>query len=1475
MSGTSSSYTGKTTITQGTVSVSADANLGSASTLVADRLTLNGGTLRATASFTMNTNRGVTLSAASTIDVDSGATLTYCGVVADGATTGRLTKSGAGTATFSGTNTYTAGTTITGGTLSVVTDRNLGAVPGSTTADHLILDGGTLAVTATVSIDAKRGITLQTGDGTISVPTSTTFTYPGVIAGSSGADLTKSGAGTLTLSGANTYAGDTTISGTTSTISLTGTLGAGPTPASYAGTITIGSGAVLSHASTSDQVLTGNIVGAGVLNKVTAASASTLTLSGTASTYTGLTTVSNGTLKITTNAALGGSASNDERTIVQSGATLEVAGDGTLSSPEPLSIVGTGYSPNSSAVYFSSTGTLSGAAAMTGNSTVNVADTKTGTMSGAVSGAFNLTKTAAGTLVLAGTNTYSGTTTLSDSGGTVSVTGTLGSGTYSPNISIGTSAIFSYDSASAQTLSGIISGAGTLRKDTESSSTLTLTNANTYTGATQVVKGMLAITNDSALGTTAGNTAVSADATLSLSGGLVVAESLSLAGDGVKESSVDIGAVRSASGNNTLSGAITLTAATEIQTDADTLTIDVTSGATISGAHTLTIDGSGNTRVAHVIATGTGGLIKNGSGTLTISGTNTYTGATTINSGTVTLTNGAGLGGTGGATTVVSGAVLALTGGITVPEPISVGGSGIGSGGAIVNTSGVNVLSGLITLTSDTELQSDAGILVFDRSSGNSIEGSFNLIFDGAGNTTVLDPIATSTGTLVKNGEGSLSLLAANTCAGSTRINAGSLIISQDSSLGAAPGSVTADHLYINGGSLRSIATFTINSNRGITIVSGKIIPADGTTLTYLGQFLDTSGPWTVESYRRRSWVVPAGVTSITITAYGGAAGTGGTTWAPPHSTQAVEETFAGGSAGAFGKVVGTLAVTPGDVIGIYPGDSGSSGTSVYGRNFYLNGSCGTGTGGSGGSDTYPGGDFTGAAGATNGASGCAAGGGGGGAASVVTKNDVVQIVAAGGGGGGGATDNAAGTAGAAASSGSLTPSWTITSASRTSNVATVVAEGHSFAINDRVIMSGLTGGLSALNGTFTVTAVTNPAGSNNDTVSFASSGSNIASGSGSGDAKISASNAGSAGAASSCPRDAATVTDSGGAGGGGGGARGGTGGIPTYASRSLAWTITQASATSSSVTLTVEDHRFAVGDSVTIAGMTGTGNSWAVLNGNTYTVTAVSRTSGDGNDTLTFAYAFPGAVPFGTSAGTTTGTFGDCKGIGAGAATNYLADGLTTTTTTTESDSVAYSERIFIAYTPSGGSLTTDEYRYDEATGGTLSSKATSHAARTVTVSSGTVSLDHSDCGTTPSGRATLPIGTVSVASGARLNLTVGTDATATCVLSGATSGGGTVYKYGVATMELTSGSHGTDWVVAAGTLRNTTGGSMGAVTIYSGATWDLNSTSQSIGQLSATGSVTLGSDATKTLTTTGGSASGVISGAGNLKVTAGSVLT
>ena len=66
-----------------------------------------------------------------------------------------------------------------------------------------------------------------------------------------------------------------------------------------------------------------------------------------------------------------------------------------------------------------------------------------------------------------------------------------------------------------------------------------------------------------------------------------------------------------------------------------------------------------------------------------------------------------------------------------------------------------------------------------------------------------------------------------------------------------------------------------------------------------------------------------------------------------------------------------------------------------------------------------------------------------------------------------------------------------------------------------------------------------------------------------------------------------------------------------------------------------------------------------------------------------------------------------------------------------------------------------------------------------------------------------------------------------------------------------------------------------MGNVTVSSGATWDLNSTSQSADQLSAAGSIALGIDATKMLITTGGSVSGEISGAGNLKIVCCNVMT
>lgn len=95
-----------------------------------------------------------------------------------------------------------------------------------------------------------------------------------------------------------------------------------------------------------------------------------------------------------------------------------------------------------------------------------------------------------------------------------------------------------------------------------------------------------------------------------------------------------------------------------------------------------------NLVIANTIS-GTGSLTNVGTGTVTLSGANAFTGDVTILHGALRVLNSAALGTTFGVTVVSNGATLDITNSANLgQEPIFASGSGVGGNGAIVNSSG-------------------------------------------------------------------------------------------------------------------------------------------------------------------------------------------------------------------------------------------------------------------------------------------------------------------------------------------------------------------------------------------------------------------------------------------------------------------------------------------------------------------------------------------------------------------------------------------------------------------------------------------------------------------------------------------------------------------------------------------------------------------------------------------------------------------
>jgi autotransporter-associated beta strand protein len=150
-----------------------------------------------TATRNLTVNCPVQLTVPSTWGVAPGRTATFNGVISGYP---GLTVNGGGTVQLNAANTYSGDTTVNSGTLVANDNSALGA-------GLLVLDGGNLSNTATCSLE--NDVKLNS-NATVTVGAAQTLTMKGAIAGTG--TLTKNGTGTLTLSGANTYPGATIVS---------------------------------------------------------------------------------------------------------------------------------------------------------------------------------------------------------------------------------------------------------------------------------------------------------------------------------------------------------------------------------------------------------------------------------------------------------------------------------------------------------------------------------------------------------------------------------------------------------------------------------------------------------------------------------------------------------------------------------------------------------------------------------------------------------------------------------------------------------------------------------------------------------------------------------------------------------------------------------------------------------------------------------------------------------------------------------------------------------------------------------------------------------------------------------------------------------------------------------------------------------------------------------------------------------------
>jgi fibronectin-binding autotransporter adhesin len=424
---TAMSGSGATTITGGTLTtgvnqaIAAGAlNISGGSTLdlatrdaTVSALTLTGSSITNAGTLTLGASANLTTLASPTTSTIGGATLalgntSHSFSIADGSaasdltisagltgtSAGTLTKSGNGTLTLSGNNSLYAGNITMGTNSGLLIVDHANALGSGVTK----FNGGTLTGNGTTLSLLGNTYQLQGSGGTIGGNSDLTLN----------GNWTDTGATNLNLSITNT--GNTTL----------------------AGNFTISAAKTISTIVGTNLTMTGILSGAG--SGLTKSGTGTLTLSG-ANTYTGNTTITNGTLKlgasnviadtvnVIINAIAGATATFDLDGNSDTFASLTFGGtSGTATSTSNLS-TGAGTLTLGGNLTYDATNhplgsTLSGKLDLGASRTFAIGDSTNAATDLAVSAnisgtGFSLTKTGAGTLALSGTNTYSGGTTVS------------------------------------------------------------------------------------------------------------------------------------------------------------------------------------------------------------------------------------------------------------------------------------------------------------------------------------------------------------------------------------------------------------------------------------------------------------------------------------------------------------------------------------------------------------------------------------------------------------------------------------------------------------------------------------------------------------------------------------------------------------------------------------------------------------------------------------------------------------------------------------------------------------------------------------------------------------------------------------------------------------------------------------------------------------------------------------------------------